>query len=44
MLIWSKETVSWDPPCSYLLLNEAIRGGLSLNEEVLELVMRRRGI
>jgi hypothetical protein len=36
-LLWPRDVVSWEPLCSHLSLNEAIRGGLSLTAEELEL-------
>lgn len=35
----TRDAVEWDPLCTYLVLKEAIRGGLTLSSEELELAV-----
>lgn len=37
LLLWARDSVEWGPLCSHLSLNEAIRGGLKLTPEELEI-------
>ncbi|KAL9563238.1 hypothetical protein ACKAV7_012605 [Fusarium commune] len=37
-VLWSREDVAWAPLCSHLPLGEAIRGGIELSPEQLEIV------
>ncbi|PSK57848.1 ATP synthase subunit beta, mitochondrial [Elsinoe australis] len=37
LLLWARDSVEWGPLCSHLSLNEAIRGGLDLTPEELEI-------
>lgn len=41
-LLWPREKVVWEPLCSHTPLREAIRGGLELSEEELELAAQIR--
>ena len=38
LVLWSADSVDWDPLCSHLPLTEAIRGGLEMTPEELETV------
>lgn len=40
--LWSRQSVEWEPLCSHSPLKEAIRGGLELSEEELELAAKIR--
>ncbi|KAL8742197.1 MAG: hypothetical protein Q9184_008291, partial [Pyrenodesmia sp. 2 TL-2023] len=41
-LLWSREAVDWEPLCSHSPLKEAIRGGLELSQQELELAAQIR--
>ncbi|KAL8636686.1 MAG: hypothetical protein Q9226_009224, partial [Calogaya cf. arnoldii] len=41
-LLWPREAVDWEPLCSHSPLKEAIRGGLELSEQELELAAQIR--
>jgi len=42
VLLWSRESVDWDPLCSHLSLTEPIRGGVGKTEEELEVAALAR--
>ncbi|KAK0252988.1 hypothetical protein B0A54_09899 [Friedmanniomyces endolithicus] len=42
LLLWSRESVDWDPLCSHLSLTEPIRGGVGKTEEELEVAALAR--
>ena len=41
-LLWPRVAVDWEPLCSHSPLKEAIRGGLELSEQELELAAQIR--